>query len=269
MPCRSLPACPRCARVLLLAAAAAATLPISGARAGEVHDLQRGLPLEVEDTVTAGDHQLQLQAAARYERADGGGDTLTIEPQLQYGITDRFHVEVSYPIIAGGGDRTGSGNVVAAGLYRFLDEDHAGFGGDHIWPSLAVKGQFELPTGVNADGLDTDIRFIATKTLTQAESQDRLHLNVAWIHNAAAESDERHNAFALIFGYSRKLDDKTVFLADLIRQQERQEGEDSTILEAGLLRQVSERVTLAGGVGFGLGDDSPPIRLTVGVQYSF
>ena len=60
-----------------------------------------------------------------------------------------------------------------------------------------------------------------------------------------------------------------MFLADLVRQQERQEGEDSTILEAGLPRQVSEHVTLAGGLGFGLGEDSPPFRATVGVQYSF
>jgi hypothetical protein len=85
----------------------------------------------------------------------------------------------------------------------------------------------------------------------------------------AAASDERQNRFSLLIGYSRKLDDKTVVLADLIREQERREGEDSTLIEAGVLRQVTENLTLAGGMGFGLGEDSPDLRLTFSVQYSF
>jgi len=252
----------------MVAISGAALFASSRVRGGDIHDLQRGLPLEVEDTTTTEKRQMQLQAAGRYQLEDNGDDLLFVEPQLQYGFADNFHAEVSYPIIAGSGDRTGAGDVIVGGLYRFLDEKHAGFG-DDPWPSLAIRGQVELPTGVHSDGFDTFFRFVATKTITEASSQDRLHLNVDWEHNAAAASFERENRFAIILGYSRKLDDKTVVLADIVREQERHEGEDSTILEAGVLRQITDKVTVSGGLGFGLGEDSPDFRATLGVQYSF
>jgi len=245
---------------LLCAALLASMAP--AARASDVHDLQRGLPLEVEDTTTTEEGSFQVQASARYERTNEGEDQLTVEPQLQYGLLPNLHVELSYPIIAGDADRSGSGDVTAAVLYNFLQEENAR-------PALAVKAQVELPTGVGSDGVDTDLRFLLTKTLSENESQDRVHLNVDWIHNAAADSDERHNRFIGVIGYSRKLSDQTVFLADLVREQQEQEGLDSTILEAGVLHQLNEKTTLAAGIGAGIGEDSPDVRITIGLQYSF
>jgi len=247
-----------CAAAMTMAAMAFAP----AARASDVHDLQRNLPLEVEDTTATEEGSLQVQASARYERTHDGEDQLTVEPQLQYGLVPNVHVELSYPIIAGDADRTGSGDVTAAVFYNFLQEENAR-------PALAVKAQVDLPTGVGSDGVDTDLRFLLTKTLTENESQDRMHLNVDWIHNAAADNDERQNRFIGVVGYSRKLSDQTVFLADLVREQQDQEGLDSTILEAGLLHQLNDKVTLAAGIGAGLGEDSPDVRLTIGVQYSF
>jgi hypothetical protein len=255
------------ARRLAVAAVSGLLLATAAARASDIHDLQRGLPLDVEDTTTADKGSVQLQGSARYEHQDGD-DLLFLEPQAQVGVTDNFHVEFNYPIIAGSGDRTGAGDVIVAGLYRFYDEKGVDLR-HHPLPSMAVKAEFELPTGVGSDGLDTTLRFIASKTVTQAESQDRVHLNLAWTHNAAAAGDERENFFSLILGYSRKLDDKTVVLADLIREQQEQERQDSTIIEAGLLRQLTDKLTLGAGLGFGLGEDSPDVRATVGFQYSF
>jgi hypothetical protein len=255
------------ARRLAAAAVSGLLLATAAARASDIHDLQRGLPLDVEDTTTADKGSVQLQGSARYEHQDGD-DLLFLEPQAQVGLLDNFHVEFTYPIIAGSGDRTGAGDVIVAGLYRFYDEKGVDLR-HHPLPSMAVKAEVELPTGVGSDGLDTTLRFIASKTVTQAESQDRVHLNLSWTHNAAAAGDERENFFSLILGYSRKLDDKTVVLADLIREQQEQEGQDSTILEAGVLRQLTDKITVGAGLGFGLGEDSPDFRATFGVQYSF
>src|SRR5512133_1369983 len=97
------------------------------ARAADIHDLQRGLPLDVEDTTTADKGSLQLQASARYEHQADDADLVFLDPQAQLGLTDRFHVEFTYPLIAGDGDRTGAGDLVFAGLYRFYDEPSPGF----------------------------------------------------------------------------------------------------------------------------------------------
>jgi hypothetical protein len=249
-------------RALLPSALCLAAAFAPAARASDVHDLQRNLPLEVEDTVTTEPGTLQAQASARYEHTSEDQDRLTVEPQLQYGVLPNLHVELSYPVIAGDADRGGSGDFTFGALYTFLQEENAR-------PSMAVKAQVELPTGVGGDGVDTDLRFLLTKTINEGESQDRVHLNVGWIHNAAADSDERENRFIGVIGYSRKLSDHAVFLADLVREQQQQEGMDSTILEAGLLHQLNDKVTLAAGVGAGIGEDSPDVRITIGVQYSF
>lgn len=253
-------------RLVLAAALVAAVLPAAAA-ASDVHDLQRGLPLEIEDTQTAQRREMQFQTPARYER-DDDDDTLTIEPQLQYGFADNFQVEVSYPIITGDGRRGGSGDVVVAGLYRFLDEEQPGFSSSP-WPSMAVKGEFELPTGVNSDGLDTALRFIATKTLTEDETEDRVHLNVAWEHDMAAGSNARDHIFTAIVGYSRKVREDTVLLADLVLGQDNQEDQSLAILEGGVLHKFSERLIVSGGLGVGLSDDAPEFRATVGFQFTF
>jgi hypothetical protein len=244
----------------------AAAVP-SAALAADIHDLQRRLPLEIEDTLTAQRREMRFQTPTRYER-DDGDDLLTIEPQLQYGFADNFQVEVTYPIKAGDGRRSGSGDVVVGGVYRFLDEEQPGFTSSFL-PSMAVKGEFVLPTGVNSDGLDTALRFLATKTLTEAESEDRVHVNLAWEHDMAAGSNARHHMITAVLGYSRKVREDTVVLADLVLGQDHQDNQSLAILEGGVLHQLSERLVLAGGLGFGLNDDSPEFRATVGFQFTF
>jgi hypothetical protein len=250
-----------------LAAAGMLTVAVPSAAWADVHDLQRGLPLEVEDTLTAQRREMQFQTPARYER-DENDDLLTVEPQLQYGFADNFQVEVTYPIKAGDGPRSGSGDVVVAGVYRFLDEEQPGFTSSFL-PSMAVKGEFVLPTGINSDGLDTALRFIATKTVTEDETEDRVHLNLAWELDMAAGSNARAHMFTAVIGYSRKVREDTVVLADLVLGQDRQDNQSLVILEGGVLHQLSERLTLAGGLGVGLNDDSPEFRATVGFQFTF
>lgn len=242
-----------------------ATVALAGgavAARADVHDLQQGLPLEVEDTETADEKQMQLQTYLRYEVSDDGEDRGELVPQLQYGFTERLHVEATYPVFMGSDDRSGSGDIQVGAVYRFLDEKEN-------LPSMAVKARFDLPTGVNSDGLDTTAVLIASRSLTDEETEDRLHLNLGWEHNMAAEENERANRFFAIVGYSRKLNEDTVFAADIIREQQIGEGQDSTILEGGVLHQLNEHVTLSAGLGVGIGDDSPDFRATVGINYSF
>jgi hypothetical protein len=228
----------------------------------EVHDLQQGLPLEVEDTQTAGHRQMALQAYARYERTDSGDDRGEFVPQLQYGFSDRLHAEATYPVFFGSADNSGSQDVQVGAVYRFLDETEN-------LPAMAVKARVDLPTGAHSDGLDTTAVFIASRSLTDEETEDRVHLNLGWEHNMAAENDERANRFFAVIGYSRMLTQETVIAADLIREQQPGEGQDSTILEGGLLHRLTDDVILSAGLGVGIGDDSPDFRATFGMQYSF
>ncbi|HEY0009071.1 MAG TPA: transporter [Tepidisphaeraceae bacterium] len=237
----------------------AALLANAPAWAGDVHDLNRGLPLDFEDATPSPQGDVSVQLSARYEHNNDGEDQLTLEPQIQWGFAPNAHLQVQAPFHFGDADRSGSGDVAVGVLYNFLQEEG--------WrPALAVNGVVFVPSGEGNDGLDTELSLIATKTLTSEPSQDRLHLNVRWTRNAAEEENQRHDRFAFVAAYSRKLDDDTVFVADFIREQQDEEHQDSNIVEAGVIRSFGESVTAGFGVGTGIGDDSPNVLTSLSVQ---
>jgi hypothetical protein len=241
--------------VLCLAAFSATAL------AQNLHNLERGLPLEIEDTLATDPGQFQLQAFVRYDHTRENQDQTTLQPQIQYGLAEGLHVQAQSSFLVGDADRTGSGDLQLGLLYNFLKEPPSG-----PLPSLAVTALVVAPTGVGSDGLDTELSLIATKSLTAAPSEDRIHLNLRWYHNSVPAHDERHDRFTFVAGYSRKLAQNTILVADFVRDQQLEEGQDSNIVEIGLLQQLTPQVTVGFGLGAGIGDDSPHFRALFSLQ---
>jgi hypothetical protein len=232
--------------------------------AGDINDLTRDLPLRMQDARPTDKGELQLQGTARWERTDAGQDRTLLQPQLQYGLTDDLQLQVQAPFYAGDADRSGSGDVQLAAQYRLVRDD------GRLRPSVALAAQLTAPTGVGSDGLDTQLELDLSKGIRGDDNADlRAHLNLLWDRNAAAASDERHDRFTAIVGCSYKLNDKTLLLADFVREQQPQEGLDTNLVEAGIVRALTDHFQVAAGAGAGIGDDSPSVVLTLGVQYSF
>jgi hypothetical protein len=231
-------------------------------------NLNRDLPLSFEDATPIEQGKTDAQVSARWESAENGDDLLTIEPQVQFGVAKDMQLGVSVPLIAGEGDRSGSGDLETELIWNFMK-------GDESTPSLALLAGVILPTGHSNDGLDTRLGLLLSKGIKGGTSADnesgehRVHLNVIWDHNSAERSDERRDRLSAAFGYSWHYDEDTALLADLVRTYERQEGQESTVLEFGVLRAINDKLDGAAGIGFGLGDESPDVQLTLGVQYSF
>ncbi len=248
-------------RALLVAMMVALTLPI--ARAADHLNLEEGLPVRIEDAYPIGYLGREFQSLARYEHDEDGTDTVTFRPVLEVGVWRNAQVAVESDLIAGNGDRTGSGNVAVHGLYNFTTETLT-------WPALAIKGGVELPTGKSAEGVDTTIKFIVTKTLDQSlESLDRIHFNAAWMHNAESQEDERDDHYLLGLGYSRRVHADAILVADYIFEQEREEDTDVHLIELGLRYQCTPLSVIAAGVGTGVAEDSPDLRVTFAFQRSF
>lgn len=247
-------------RWLLPALMMAAT--VSPVSAGDHLNLEEGLPVRIEDAYPIAFRGREVQGLVRYEHGKDG-DTTTFRPVLEAGIWRNTQVAVESDLSAGSGDRTGSGDVIATALYNFNTETLP-------WPAFALKGALEFPTGHDAEGVDTTLTFIATKTLGQnLESLDRLHLNLAWRHNSEARESERDNHYLLGLGYSRRIHADAILVADYFFEQKRQEGIDQHLLELGVRYQWSPLTVLTSGIGAGIGEDSPDLRLTVGFQRSF
>jgi hypothetical protein len=232
------------------------------AGAQSIHNLEQNLPLEIQDTSPTDTGKISLQASMVTERSDTSPDQLTLEPNVQWGFAENAHLFVYSPYYIGHGDATsGSGDIFVGMLWNFWAEGQYS-------PSIAIVGELVAPTGVGSDGLDTAVTLIATKQITKESSEDRLHLNIRWDHNSIPGIDERGDRFEYVFGYSRKLSEKSVLVLDYFHRQELSEGQESNMAEIGMLFQLSQQVVLGAGIGAGLDDESPDLRLSLALQWN-
>jgi len=232
-------------------------------RAQAVHNLERGLPLEVQDTAPTDTGKVSLQMSAVNEPGDSPetSDRFTLQPTIQWGFAENAHLSITSPYYLGDESvQGGSGDIYVGMLYNFLAEGH-------YMPGVAVLGEVVAPTGVGSDGLDTALTFIASKQINNWPSEDRFDLNIRWDHNSIAGTDERKDRFEYVIGYSRKITDKSVLVLDFFRREELTEKQESNVLEAGILYQLSQRVTVGLGVGTGIGDESPTSRISFSCQW--
>jgi hypothetical protein len=217
----------------------------------------------MEDSTPTGYHKLDLQFTSRYDRTHENRDRFTLQPQVKYGIAHDWDLHVRSPLILGNDSRTGSGDVQVNAQWNFLKERSGGW-----WPALAIQGQIEAPSGEHSAGVDPSVKFIATKTLTEAWSRDELHVNVNWTYNAGPLSTERHGyAFALA-GYSRRIAEDTILVADYVWEQQQRRGKDWHTVEIGIMQKLTEKVKLGVSLGTGIGEDSPRLLATFGLSHS-
>ncbi len=79
----------------------------------------------------------------------------------------------------------------------------------------------------------------------------------------------RRNRYQAIAGYSRRLEIDDVLVTDFVPSQEQFQGQNSNIVEIGLRHQTTPQTLYTVGIGAGIGDQSPKLRLTIGFQHSF
>jgi len=182
---------------------------------------------------------------------------------VQYGVAPGWQLSISVPFaFAATQEEAGSRNLRLRAFYQFVQERRA-------WPAVAASARAELPTGLRSAGVDTRVKFLATKTLGPPPTQDQLHLNVAWLHNAGGHRAEREHYYSLVAGYSRVLNLRSLLLLDYAREQEQERDITTDIFEIGVRRLVGQHIVLGVGIGAGLDATSPPVRFSVAVQYGF
>jgi len=244
------------AALLLLAPA---TIP--GAWSADHKNLEEGLPVEVEDAYPIAYRGTELQGLFRYDRQEHK-DRFTLEPRLEMGIAPNAQARITSPFFAGNADKTGSGDVALELFYNFNMESL-------YVPALALSAEAEFPSGHRSNGVDTTVKFIASKMpFVNSSWLHRLHLNMAWTHNSGREEKERADMYKAILGFSGRVDPDTILVMDILRETEREKDKELNIVEVGLRRQLTPLTVVAIGVGAGIGDESPDFRATVAFQHA-
>lgn len=220
-------------------------------------NLEEGLPTSLKSAYPTTYRNREIQFFTRYERTRDGKDRVTLNPRLEFGVFRNTQLSIEAPFYTGSADRTGSGDIRLEALYNFNTESRK-------VPAFAVAGRITAPSGRNSRGVDTAVKFIATKSMSNRF--DRLHLNLELERNGGARFDERNTLYTAIFGYSGRIGADTLFVADFVRRQERLRGENSNIIEAGIRRQINPLTILTIGAGVGIGEQSPKFQIRIGIQ---
>lgn len=248
--------------ILVLALQAITSLGATQALASDHWNLEEELPTEVEDAYASDYLKPELQSLFRYERLTAHQERFVLSPRFLYGFARDWQAKVLTPFLLGSADKTGSGNLGFEVFNNFKHESH-------YFPALALAIGADLPTGRQNNGIDTSVKFIGTKALGETYLDHRLHLNLIWDHNARPMPAQRSDRYAVIVGYSDSIPADLVLVMDFAREQELDRGKTDNLIEVGLRHMVTEHSVASLGAGFGVGEDSPDFRITIGFQYEF
>lgn len=234
------------------------------ARAHDHSNLEEGIPLEIEDSYAASYLSREFQLASRFERTAEGKDVWMLVPRLEVGLPVRnSELSLSLPFEFGSAvAEEGLRNIGVELLYNFNTE------GKYL-PAFAIAGEIEFPTGNGPEGVDTALKFIATRTIGWTSLLQRAYFNAAWLHNDDPQPHERDDRYKIVVGYAVHAGADTMILADYIHEQELERGVTSNIAELGVRRMLNPLTVIAVGAGVGLDNDSPDFRIRFGLQKSF
>src|SRR2546422_849854 len=108
---------------------------------------------------------------------------------------------------------------------------------------------------------------MVTEAMETMSRDHSLPLNLLRDHNAGPVPAQRSDRYAVIIGYSHSIPADLVLVMDFAREQELEKGKTDNLIEAGLRHMVTAHSVVSLGVGFGVGEDSPDFRITLGFQY--
>ena len=227
----------------------------------DVEQLEKGSPTQLEDAYPLEYRELDVEGLFCYERLNHE-HRFVLSPRLEYGFAPEWQFRLTAPFFTGTANITGSGNLQAELLWNFQAEAH--------WvPALAVSVEGDLPTGHAAQGVDTTLKLLASKTLGNWIARPQVHLNMTWTHHAGRMPDERPDLYGLIVGYSQHLTPRLMIVADYFHQQLPLVGRTEDVLELGFRRGISGTTVVALGAGYGLNSDSRDFHIQAGIEVTF
>lgn len=231
-------------------------------RAADHTNLEEGLPVETTDAYPIPYLGREIQTVFNYDRGHEGVDSFIVTPRLEFGFPRNGQISIEVPVLFGEIEPDDIGETRLEWLYNFNQETL-------LLPAFAVTGAIDLPTGEDSQGVDPLVKFIITKTLSRSSLFHRLHVNLAYQFNDDEQPRERSDWYKASIGYSARLSNETLFVADYVREERKEEDIEFNLIETGVRYQLTPLTVISGGLGFGIGDESPDVRAILGFQYTF
>jgi len=203
---------------------------------------------------------LEIQGTAvstRDDHAADGRNLLNLTPTIKLGALKGLQIDVSAPYAVGDQRTANQGGGSLDAIWNFLPISDT-------LPALAVQPGYQTPYGAGHKSGQYFLRGLATQRLGTGEKAPRLHLNLNWTHVQQPSSTGRREVLEMSVAFSTLLTDKTALVLDVVHGAKTTVRQNQTIVEAGLKWELSDTWALTGGVGVGLGQDSPAFRVIFG-----
>jgi len=233
------------------------------------HDnLDPNRPIGMEDAYPVPQGEIGVEGGVRFNDRREGRTRVTFQPQIIYGAFANTQIEIQGDLMTDPQPVVGankSGDLHLGVLYNFNTETIK-------LPAFAVRVEAELPTGVNSQGVDTQMTGIMTRSFGRL----RMHLNAGYTILGSPQGQERPGTYRAIAALSYPLGYPTSFRDTLIasiytRQSDLRGQRNNTGIEVGLRHQLTSRIVLDGGLGteFYGPSDRAALLGTVGVSVGF
>lgn len=223
------------------------------------------VPVQTQDALVVRTGVLELQGTGVYTRDthnSRGPDLLNLSPTLKLGPVKGVQLDISVPYAVGNQSGANQGSSGFDALYQFTDPSPT-------FPALAIQAGYQIPYGAGHHTDQWFVRGLATQWLGSNDKAPRLHLNFDYTHVNTPSSTQRKDVMLILGAVSMLLTDQTALVLDIVHGAKTTKRENQTIVDAGLRWEINDEWSLSGGVGAGIGQQSPQFRVIFAIQKEF
>lgn len=247
-----------CGRSLGVALALAALA--TPAAASDTSKLSIYQPLTLQDAYPTSTDTVQVQSSASWDDTHDGHDLVTVRPVVKWGAFEHLQLSAGLPYRLGNADSSYGGDPFVGIFYQFTEDKG-------VLPAIAVSQSVHQYIGT-LQGTEPNTTLLVTKSLTGDKDGTELHFNFSYRRHFDGAPDDRLDRTRFVVGVSQPLGDKLTILADYVRQEDRQVGDLTNLVETGFRAQVGKDDVVSLGAGIGIGADSRRARVLIGVQHA-
>ena len=222
-------------------------------------------PMETQDALVVPTGDLESQNFAYYQydqHSKSGPSILELSPTIKIGAMHHVQLDVTAPYTIYGNAPNG-GTVGFDGYYQFNDPRPN-------FPALAMQAGYtatDYGPGHSSDNYFA--RGLLTQWLGPDNHAPRLDLNINWTHYTQPPPGTRSDVFGFGIGYTRRLNNQTAFVADVVHDYLPTNNQAENFIDAGLRYIVGGGWTVSEVVGVGMGPNAPAFRTIFVFQKDF
>lgn len=202
-----------------------------------------------------------------FTKANNDDEETDLTIDLGYGITDRLEVTANIPIAftnpKDGSTEEGLSDISIRPEFILIKEEES-------HPAVSFAANFKTESGNKDKGLGSgETDYSLSLQFSKNFSPLTYHFNIGFTFIGEAEGENVDDVLFYNLAFEYNMNDKLDLMGELIGETNSDPTADDEPFEflAGLIYSLSDKVALDFGIGAGLTDASPDIRITGGLTY--